>query len=178
MKLTILIIESNYDLTNESTYNTEILKSNLCDYNDGYILVRGDIIVRTAPTTQVAFKNCALFTKCITKIGETTIDDAEDLDLVMPIYNLIEYSPNYYETTGSLLFYSKDEATNFNAHIANDDNFKSFKFKAKLLGNTAAQPVPNAGNEILKNATIAIPSKYLSNFWRSLEMPSINCKLN
>ena len=110
-------------------------------------------------------------------IGETIIDDAKDLDSVMPICILIEYSSNYYETTGSLLFYSKDEATNFNADIANDDNFKSFKFKAKLLGNTVAQPLPNAANEILKDATITIPLKYLSNFWRSLEVPSINCKV-
>ena len=110
-------------------------------------------------------------------IGETIIDDAKDLDLVIPICILIEYSSNYYETTGSLLFYSKDEATNFNADIANDDNFKSFKFKAKLLGNTVAQPLPNAANEILKDATITIPLKYLSNFWRSREVPSINCKV-
>ena len=72
------------------------------------------------------------------KVNETTIGDAKDLDLVMPMYNLIEYSSNYSETTGSLWFYSKDEATNFNADIVNDDKFKSFKYKAKLLGNTAA----------------------------------------
>ena len=88
-------------------------------------------------------------TKCITKIDETTIDDAEDLDLVMPIYNLIEYSSNYSETTGSLWFYSKDEATNFDADIVNTDDFKSFKYKAKLLGHTAAQ-ADNAANGILK----------------------------
>ena len=155
--------KSNYDATNESTYNTEILKSNLYDYNDAYILVRGNITDAAAPATQVAFKNFAPFTKCITKIDETTIDDAEDLDLVMAMYNLIEYSSNYSETTGSLWFYSKDEVTNFNADIANDDNFKSFKYKAKLLGNTAAQ-ADNAANGILKNAIIAGPLKYLSNF--------------
>ena len=86
----------NYNVTNEIIYNTEILKSNLCDYNDAYILVRGDITVVAAPT------------KCITKIDETTIDDAEDLDLVIPMYNLIEHSPNYSETTGSLWCYYKD----------------------------------------------------------------------
>ena len=62
----------------------------------------------------------------------------QDLDLVMPMYNLIQYTSNY----GSLWFYSKDEATNFNADIVNDDNFKSFKYKAKILGNTA----PNGAN--------------------------------
>ena len=91
----------------------------------------------------------------------------------MPMYNLIEYSSNYSEITGSLWFYYKDEAFNFNADIANDDNFKSFKYKAKLLGNTAA----GGANGILRNATIAVPLKYLSSFWRSLEMPLINCKI-
>ena len=94
-------------LPNEIAYNTEISKSNLCDYYDAYILVRGDINVVAAPATQVAFTNCAPFTKCIKNIDETTIDDAEHLDLVMPIYNLIEYSSNYSETTGSLWFYSQ-----------------------------------------------------------------------
>ena len=70
--------------------------------NDAYILVRGDITVVAAPATQLAFKNCAPVTKCITKVDETTIDDAEDLDLVMPMYHLIDYSSNYSETTGSL----------------------------------------------------------------------------
>ena len=86
----------------------------------------------------MAFKTCAPVTKCITKIDGTTINYAEDLDLVIPMYNLIEYSSNYSETTGSLWFYSKDEASNFNANIANDNNFKSFKCKANLSGNTEA----------------------------------------
>ena len=119
---------------------------NLCDYNDAYILVGGDISVIVASATQVAFKSCAPFTKCIKKIDGTTTDDAEDLDLAMPIYNIIEYSSNYSETTGSLGFYSKDEATNFNADIDNTNNFKSLKYKGKLLGNTVA----GAANGILK----------------------------
>ena len=85
------------------------------------------------------------------------------------MYNLIEYIPDHSETTGSLCFYSKNEGTNFNADIANDNNFKSFMY------NTVAQPAPNAANRILKNATIAVPIKYLSNFWRSIKMPLINC---
>ena len=109
-----------------------------------------------------------------TKIDERTMDDAKDLDLVMLIYNLIECSSNYSETTGSLWFYSKDEATNFNADIANNiNNFKSFEYKAKLSENIEA----NGANEILSNATIAVPLKYLSSFWRSLEIPLINCKV-
>ena len=124
--------KANYDAVNEITYNTEVLKSNLCDYNDAYILLRGNITIIGHQVTQVAFKNCAPFTKCVTKITGTTIDDAEDLDLVMPMYNLIEYSSNYSETTGSLWFYSKSEATHFNIDIINDNHFKSFMYMAKL----------------------------------------------
>ena len=86
---------ANYDAGQEIIYNTEVLKSNLCDYNDAYILVRGDITVIRHHVTQLVFKNCATFAKCISKINGTTIDDAEDLDLVMPMFNLIEYSSNY-----------------------------------------------------------------------------------
>ena len=135
--------------------------------------VRGDITVTAAPATQVSYKNCARFTKCITKIDGATIDDAEDLDLIMPMYNLIEYSSDYSETTRSLWFYSNDEATNFNADIANTDNFKSFKYKAKLLTNT----VTDTANGILKNTTIAVPLKYLSNCWRSFEVALMNCRV-
>ena len=159
--------KANYEEGNEITYN-------LCNYNDAYILLRGDITVTASPQRQVAFKNCAPFTKCITKIDGTTIDDAENLDLVMPMYNLIEYSSNYSETTESLWFYPKDEASNFNNNIVNTDNFKSFNYKAKLLGNTVAQSNPNQANGIPKNAAIAVP---LKNFWRLLEMPLINCKV-
>ena len=72
------------------------------------------------------------------------------------MYNVIEYSPNYSETTGSLWFCLKDKATDFNANIANDSNFKSFKYKAKLSRKTVAQRNPNHANLILKNKTIAI----------------------
>ena len=91
------------------------------------------------------------------------------------MYNLLECSSNYSHTTGSLWFYSKDEATNFNADIAHNknDNFKSSDYKAKLLPNTVAQPAPNNNSGILKYAIIAVPLKCLSNSWRSLEMPLI-----
>ena len=101
------------------------------------------------------------------------MDDAKDLDLVMPMYNPLEHSSNYSDITGSLWFYSKDEAVNFNANIADNDNFKSLKYKAELL----QKPKADGANGILRNTTIAVPFKYLSNFWRSLEMPLINCKV-
>ena len=86
---------------------------------------------------------------------------------------MIEFSSNYSEKTGRLWFYSKDEATNFNAEIHNDNNFKSFKYKAKLLRNT----VENGANGILRNIAIALSTKYLNNFRKSLEMSPINCKV-
>ena len=96
-------LNSIYAGVNEIIYNRE---SNLFDYNDAYILLTGDITVVTAPITQVALKNCALFTKCITQIDGTAMNDTEDLDLVMSMYNLIKYSSNYFETPRTLLFYS------------------------------------------------------------------------
>ena len=167
---------SNYAAANEISSNTGILKSNLCDYNDAFILVTADIIVIAAPETQVAFRNFAPFTKRITKSDRTTVDDAEKVDLMMQMYNLIEYSWNYSETTGDLSFYSKNKATDFNADIVNDNDFKPFKYNAKLLRNIAAQD-DHAAYGIPKNVTIAMPLTYLSNSWRSFEMPLINCKV-
>ena len=118
-----------------------------------------------------------MYSKCIIKNDGTTIDIAEDLDLVISMYNLLEYSSNYPDTTGSLLFYSKDEATNFNDDIASTNAFKSFKYKTKLLGNTVVQPNPNQVYRNLENATIVVPFENQSNFWRSLKMPFINCKV-
>ena len=84
-------------------------------------------------------------TNCITEIDGKTIDDAEDLDLVMSMYNFLEYSSNYSDKTGSLRFYSKDELTYFSADNANNNAFKSFDYKVKLLENTVA----DKGNGIL-----------------------------
>ena len=86
--------KSNYEEGNGITYDTEVYISNLCDYNSAYLLLRGYITLTAFLQIQVTFKNCELFTKCITKINGTTIDHAENLDLVMPIYNLIEYISN------------------------------------------------------------------------------------
>ena len=139
--------------------------------------LKGNINVTAAPETLVSFKNCAPFIKHIKKIWWNNNRWWWRFRLVIPMYNLIEHCSNYYESTGSLLFYSKDEATNYNAVITNDNNFKSFKYKTKPLGKAVVKPNPNYTNKILINATIAAPIKYLSNFWRSLKMPLINCKV-
>ena len=86
---------------------------------------------------------------------------------------ILEYSLDFSDTTGSLWFYSKDEATNFNANIVDANDFKYFRNKAKLLGNT----ISYGANEIIRNTTIAVPSKYLSNCWRLLGKPLVNCKV-
>ena len=89
------------------------------------------------------------------------------------MYNLLEYSSRYSDTTGSLWYYSKGEATDFNDDIANTNDFKYFKWKAKLLESIET----DGANGIIGNATIAFPLKYLSNFFRLFEIPFINCKV-
>ena len=91
------------------------------------------------------------------------------INIAMPMYNLIEYSDNYSDTSGSLWQFKRDEIIN-NADVTNDDNAPSFKYKANLIGNTENNGTKNG-------VKIAVPLKYLSNFWRSLETPLINCKV-
>ena len=94
------------------------------------------------------------------------------------MYNLIEFGSSYSETTGSLWFYSKNKAPDFIVNIVNTDDSKSFKYKTKLLGNTVAYHNPNHTHRIMRNEKIvAALLKYLSNFWRSIEIPLINYKV-
>ena len=85
--------------------------------------------------TQVVFKNCALFEKCRTEINKTFIDEGTHINITMPMCNLIEYSDNYSDTSGSLWHFKRDEITN-NADVTNEDNAPSFKHKASLTGDT------------------------------------------
>ena len=108
-----------------------MLRSNLCDYSDAYILVKGTITVtalgannganniRDKKNRSLILKNNAPFVSCITRINGELIEDADDLDIVMLMYNLLEYSKNYRKTIGSLYNYYRDELTNDN----NDNNF-------------------------------------------------------
>ena len=157
-------------------FKTTMLRSSLCDYTDSYILVKGTITI-TGPgddaaarqaderDKEVTFKKCAPFTKCISRINNADIDNAPDIDIVMPMYNLIEYSNNYLKTFGSLWQYYKDDP---NDNLA---NCKSFKSNVKITGKTPAN-----GNA--KDIEIIVPLKYLSNFWRTFEMPLINCEVD
>ena len=153
-----------------------MLKSSLFDYSDAYIFVTGTITINGAGADAaarqaderdkgVAFKNCAPFTNCISEINNTQVDNAKDIDIVMPMYNLTEYSDNYAKTTGSLWQYFRDEPDH------NKEYSESFKSKIKITGKT-----PDYDNE--EDVEIMVPLKYLSNFWRTLEMPLINCEVS
>ena len=111
--------------------------------------------------TSVAFKNCGPFTRCFTKYDGTTRDDAEDLDLIIPMYNLIKYSSIFFWHNRQFMVLSKDEATNLDADIAKNDDLKSFEYKTKLLENTFV----DGKNSILKNARITVPLNLISSFW-------------
>ena len=123
--------------------------------------------------TRLALKNCAPFTKCNLEINDEHVDIAENLDIVMPMYNLIEYSDNYQDSSATLYQYKQDEPPEGDP-IPNlaVDNSSSFKYKVELLGDPVV-----ANNIVRRNVKVVVPLKYLSNFLRSLEMPLINCKI-
>ena len=116
-------------------------------------------------------KNCAPFRKYTTEINETFIDEADHINITMPMYNLIEYSNNYSDASGSLWQFERDELIG-NINLTND-NSSSFKYKSDVIGNTDA----DGANRKKEGVKIVVPLKYLSNFWRSLKMLLINCKV-
>ena len=141
-----------------------MLRSNLCDYANAYILVKGTITITGAGDDDAAkqldernkgviFKNCAPFTKCISRINNTDIDNAQDIDIVMPMYNLIEYSDYYSKTSGSLWQCYKDDP---NDNAAQSESFNS---KTKITGKT-----PASGNT--KDVEIIVPLKIFKQFFR------------
>ena len=154
--------------------DTRVLEPNLCDYAEAYILIDGTIRAAAAnANTRLALKNCAPFTKCNLEINDEHVDTAENLDTTMPMYNLIEYSDNYQDSSATLYQYKRDEPPEANAiNDLTSDTSSSFKYKVSLLGN------PVVANNIARiNVKVVVPLKYLSNFFRSLEMPLINCKI-
>ena len=156
-------------------FETKVIKPNLCDYSDAYILVTGDIkVAGVAANTNVAFKNCAPFTRCATHINDEHAETAGILDIVLPMYNLIEYSDA--DFSGSLYQFKRDESPMNDAGNFNDvalDNSTSFKYKSRLLGKATDA---DGNDRSLKSTKIVVPVKYLSNFTRSLE--TINCKIH
>ena len=195
--------EENYNVNKEIMIKTSMLRSDLCDFSDAYIVVKRNITVTkktfiaddfedpnntdaivSATNTannnafgdkKLLFKNNAPFINCISKINSVKIDNAEDLDVVMPMYNLLEYSKNYTKSTGSLWNYYRDEpsstrgANNITHSILNS---KSFDYKAGFMENGVAH------DNLRKNdVKVVVPLKHLSNFWRHLDIPLINCEV-
>ena len=127
-----------------------MLRSNLCDYSDAYILVKGTIIVmapvvnndanniRDKRKRPVILKNNAPFVSCITRINGELIEDSDYLEKVMPVYNLLEYSKNYRKTIGSLHNYYRDQFGGNDDNDNNDNtvNSDTFMYRNKITGNT------------------------------------------
>ena len=138
-------LSNMYDENKSIRFKTPMLRSDLCDYADAYILVNGIITVAgNQPSDRqnrpLILKNNAPFVSCITRINNELIEDADDLDIVMPMHNLLEYSKNYRKTIGSLYNYYRDEL-NDDANLNNFANnnvvsSNSFQYKTKIIGNT------------------------------------------
>ena len=190
--------KGTYDVVSEIKFKTAMLKSSLCDYSDAYIHVKRTITVNNTAAAdadannsnkKIIFKNCAPFTNCISQINNTDLENDKYLNIVMPMYNLIEYSDNYSKTSGSLWQYTKDipavddnnpivnftkdipavDHNNAIVNFTNNNLTDSFNFKVKMADQT--------GNNGTRNVEIMVPLKYLSNFWRTLEIRLINCEI-
>ena len=195
--------EGNYNVNKEIRIKTSMLRSDLWDFDDVYIVVKGNITVdkktftandieepnNTAANANATnnannnafgeknlfFKNNAPFINCISKINGIKIDNAEDLDVVIPMYNLLEYSKNYRKTTGNLWNYYRDErnsSTDNNNITHSILNSESFDYKANFM------EIGVTHDNLTKNdIKIVIPLKRLSNFWKNLNIPLVNCKV-
>ena len=190
-------LSNTYNENKSIRFKTPMLRSNLSDYSDAYILVKSTITV-TAPGVNnnvnnirdkrnrpLILKNNAPFVSCIRRINKELIEDADDLDIVIPMYNLLEYSKNYRKTIGSLYNYYRDKLSD-DVDDNNFDNIKvvnseAFKYKNKIIGNTYNVNADDDGYDVNKNGTqeieLAIPLKYLGNFWRALNIPLISCEV-
>ena len=170
-----------YNVNKQIRFTTSMLRSDLCDFSHAYV-VTGKITV-TAPNVaeydkKLAFENNGPFVSCISKINDTLIENAEDLDIVMSMYNLVQCSRNYRKTTGSLWNTYRDEPNSgFDGGGNNIINYsfknsESFDYKTSITGKLE-------GNNAEKgDVKIFMPLKYLRNFWRILDMLLINCEVS
>ena len=159
-----------YSINKQTRFKTLILQSDLCGYSDPCIVFKGTVTVegadnRDRKNRSLAFKNNAPFISGISKINNVLIDNAEALDIVMPMSNLIEYSKNYEKTTGSLWNYYRDIPTD---PVTNSE---SFKCKASITGKT---PDNDDDNNNTKKVEFSVILKYESSFWKTLNIPLIN----
>ena len=172
--------QGNGSINKEIRIKTSMLRSNLCDFSNAYIVVKGTITVvrpnNAKRNKAVTFKNNAPFINCISKINGIKIGNAEVLDVVMSMYNLLEDSKNNKKTTVNLWNYYRDEPTN-----PLSSNSESFKYKTSITENNYNVGATEEGydaNKVGKIKTeVVILLKHLSNFWRSLNIPLINCEV-
>ena len=169
------------EVNKEIRIKTPMLRSDLYDYSDAYIVIKGTITVTDPENAKrnmsFAFKSNVPFINYISEINDVQVDNAEDLDVVMQMFSLLEYSKNYRKTTRSLWNYYRDEPSN-----PLSSNSEPFKCKTSITGNTYNLAAGNDGydaNKVGKNKTeIVIPLKHLSNFQRTLNIPLINCEID
>ena len=182
-----------YNTNKQIRFKTSMLRSDLCDYNDTYIFVKGIDTVnvderdRDEMNRQVILKNSAPFISCISKINGVLAENAEDLDIVIPMYNLLKHSKHYSKISASSWNYYRDELTDEtndnNGPNKNVINSKSFKYKTSITGSTDddGNPANNLNYDQNKRGTkeveIAVPLKHLGNFWNSLNILLVNCEL-
>ena len=154
--------KDRYKPSKQIRFKTSILKSDLCDYSNAHIVVKGDITLTKGENENLinlrnrflAFKNNAPFTDCILKINGVLIDNVEYLDVVMPRYNLLEYSKNYRKTTGNLWNYYRDEPDDFPAKNYNANpitNSESFIYRTSITGKTSNANQENGENTEQEN---------------------------
>ena len=180
-------VNSLLDTYNENKsirFKTPMLRSNLCDYSNAYILVKGTITVtvpganngannmRDKRNRPLILKTNARFVSCMRRINGELIEDANDLDIVIPMYNLLEYSKNYRKTIGSLYNYYRDELSD----DADDNNFDNIKVVTyNVDAGVNGYDVNKNGKQEIE---LAIPLKYLGNFWRALNIPLVSCEVS
>ena len=171
-----------YNLNKDIRFKTPQLRSHSCEYNDAYILVTGKISVTNlndaAYDRKLALKHNSLFFSCVTKINNTLIEDADDLDVVMPMYNLLYYSKNYRKATGSLWNYYRDEP-NSGYNNNNRDrihysikDLESFNYKKSITGK-----LENNEDE-LENIKVVVPLKHLGKFFKNLDILLLNSEVS
>ena len=173
---------NTYNASKPIRFKTSVLRSDLCDYSDAYVWVKGKITITNANNNvnfdrRLTLKNNASFISCISKINGELVENAEDLDIVIPMCNLLEYSKNYEKISGSLFNCYRDEPKDHdeddgdNAINISIRGSKSFDYKTEITGSL------DAGELEKEDVEIAIPLKCLGNFWRSLDIPLINCEI-
>ena len=170
-----------YNTNSQIKFKTMTIKSNLYDYSDAYILIKETISVPNKAAADITANNankkiitkkCASITDCVSKINNTQVDNAKNIDVVMSMYNLIDHSDNYPKTSQSLCHRNEPALNDVDGitHFPDGNNSASFKYKPEITGETE--------NYETKDIEIMLTLKSLNNFWGTVEMSLIYCEVN